>query len=271
MLHKLAIIVVYLLIQSKATTIVGICCRDGVVLGADSRATGGDIVRDKNKLKVHMITPQQYCCAAGSVADCEQITRNVKQILQREQIECELGAEDGHLNSIFSVKARIINAFLRGINGRSVDSAMILGGIDHFGPSLHQITTSGVLRTSCCALGSGQIDALSTLEAYRSKWGPPIETWHQEAESNALVENVSVEEAIVVIRESVKSGVMNDLGSGSFIDICVIKESGDVQKWREDAQGGEVVTIGLAVENGEKVLPEKLQQRRGETIRITSL
>lgn len=38
---------------STGTTIVGCLYRDGVVLGADTRATGGAIVADKNCEKVH--------------------------------------------------------------------------------------------------------------------------------------------------------------------------------------------------------------------------
>lgn len=37
---------------STGTTIVGCLFKDGVVLGADTRATGGDIVMDKNCEKV---------------------------------------------------------------------------------------------------------------------------------------------------------------------------------------------------------------------------
>lgn len=37
------------------TTIVGIIFKDGVVLGADTRATGGNIVADKNCEKIHFL------------------------------------------------------------------------------------------------------------------------------------------------------------------------------------------------------------------------
>ena len=233
----------YGFLSVHATTTCGICCKDGVDLGADSRATGGNIVRDKSKLKIHELSPALHCCVAGSVADCEQITRNVKRVLQYMRIESELGAESHYLSGAFHVKSCILKAFMAGSYGRAIEAAIILGGIDGTGPSLHQITSAGVQRASCCALGSGRIDALSSLEAYRQIWGPPIENLASGAESNVLMENVSVEKAIQVIREAVKSGVMNDLGSGSFIDICVIKDDGEVRKWREDAQSGKVIEM----------------------------
>lgn len=37
------------------TTIVGIVYKDGVILGADTRATSGNIVSDKNCEKIHFL------------------------------------------------------------------------------------------------------------------------------------------------------------------------------------------------------------------------
>jgi 20S proteasome subunit beta 2 len=48
--------------------------QDGVVLGADTRATEGDIVCDKNCEKIHYIAPNIWCCGAGTAADTENVT-----------------------------------------------------------------------------------------------------------------------------------------------------------------------------------------------------
>ena len=47
------------------TTIVGLVFKDGIVLGADTRATGGSTVCDKNCEKIHYIAPNIRCCGAG--------------------------------------------------------------------------------------------------------------------------------------------------------------------------------------------------------------
>lgn len=39
------------------TTICGAIFKDGVVVGADTRSTGGDIVADKNCMKIHPLAP----------------------------------------------------------------------------------------------------------------------------------------------------------------------------------------------------------------------
>jgi len=51
------------------TTIVGLIYKDGVILGADTRATAGTVVADKNCEKLHYIAPNIRCAGAGTAAD----------------------------------------------------------------------------------------------------------------------------------------------------------------------------------------------------------
>jgi hypothetical protein len=48
--------------------------QDGVILGADTRATEGEIVCDKNCEKIHYLAPNISCCGAGTAADTENVT-----------------------------------------------------------------------------------------------------------------------------------------------------------------------------------------------------
>jgi len=57
------------------TTIVGVVYKDGVVLGADTRATGGAEVVDKNCEKIHYLAPNIWCCGAGTAADTEKVSK----------------------------------------------------------------------------------------------------------------------------------------------------------------------------------------------------
>lgn len=47
--------------------------QDGLVMGADSRATAGNIIADKHCEKVHKITDSIYVCGAGTAADLHQV------------------------------------------------------------------------------------------------------------------------------------------------------------------------------------------------------
>ena len=64
------------------TTIVGVVYKDGVVLGADTRATGGAEVMDKNCEKIHYLAPNIWCCGAGTAADTEKTTELIASNLE---------------------------------------------------------------------------------------------------------------------------------------------------------------------------------------------
>ena len=42
-------------------------------MGADSRATAGNIIADKHCEKVHYLTQSIYACGAGTAADLDQV------------------------------------------------------------------------------------------------------------------------------------------------------------------------------------------------------
>ncbi|OMO96987.1 Proteasome, subunit alpha/beta, partial [Corchorus olitorius] len=47
---------------------------DGVILGADTKATAWPIVCDKNYEKSHYMAPNIYCCGAGTATDTKAVT-----------------------------------------------------------------------------------------------------------------------------------------------------------------------------------------------------
>jgi len=55
--------------RKTGTTICGVVFKGGVVLGADTRATG-ELIVDKNCAKLHYMAPNIYCAGAGTAADC---------------------------------------------------------------------------------------------------------------------------------------------------------------------------------------------------------
>lgn len=242
------------------TTIVGICCRDGIVLGADTRSTGGPLVMDKNKLKIHTISNRIRCCAAGTSADCDQITRKASHHLGLVRIEKELSGESDCTDSVQTAVTSISNTIQSSSAGggpRKVQSVMILGGVDDDGSALFQIDAEGVpQRIGFGALGSGSTDALAILESARRQWTrnatsttsttsttsstsstSSISNKHGTGNANysgadKYREAVNVAEATAVVRRAVQTGILNDLGSGSHVDLCVITAD-EVRQWRE--------------------------------------
>ena len=58
------------------TSLVGIQCKDGVVLGADRRGTAGTIVMEKNVTKINQVNDYIAAAYTGGVADL-QLTHKV--------------------------------------------------------------------------------------------------------------------------------------------------------------------------------------------------
>eukprot|EP01031_Cornospumella_fuschlensis_P037266 gene37267-45242_t len=196
-------------ITKTGTTIVGICCRDGVVLGSDTRSTGGPLIVDKNKLKIHTISARIFACAAGTSADCDHLCRKTRQALALQSIESELSGD-------YDV-------------GRKPSAVFIIGGVDSEGAKLYQIDSDGLpLRVAYGSLGSGSPDAISVLETQCADKARPSQS-HLDIDTYV---DISVEEGIEIVRKAVQAGILNDLGSGSHVDLCVI-DSAEVRMWRE--------------------------------------
>ena len=65
----------------------------GVALAADTRATAGSIVADKNCEKLHKLAPNIFCAGAGTAADCDHVTGKkltslLRQIINQKCASC---------------------------------------------------------------------------------------------------------------------------------------------------------------------------------------
>lgn len=180
------------------TTIVGIIFKDGVILGADTRATEDTIVADKNCSKIHYLAKNMYCCGAGTAADTEMTTLSIASNLELLR-----------LNTGRTVPVCTANRMLKQLLFRYqgyVSAALVLGGIDNTGPHLYSIHPYGSTdKLPYTSMGSGSLAAMSVLE---SQWKPDL----------------TEEEGKTVVRNAIAAGIFNDLGSGSNVDICVIKK-----------------------------------------------
>ena len=186
------------------TTIVGCIFEGGVVLGADTRATEGNIVADKNCEKIHYIAPNIYCCGAGTAADTEFTTNMMSSKLELHRLN-----ESGRQTRMKTAMT-MLKQYLFQYQGH-IGAALILGGCDDIdGPALYTIYPHGsVDKLPFVSMGSGSLAAMSVLETgWRTK--------------------LNLEEAVSLIANSIKAGIFNDLGSGSNVDVCVIHRDGSV-------------------------------------------
>jgi len=191
--------------RKTGTTICGVIFNEGIVLGADTRATGGSIVCDLNCSKIHHIADNIYCCGAGTAADTEFTTKFVAS--KMELLKLRTGREGRVISAL-----RMLKQFLFRYQGH-ISAALVLGGVDVNGPALYTVYPHGSTdKLPYVTMGSGSLAAMSVFED-KFKMG------------------MNEEDAKLLVRDAIKAGITNDLGSGSNVDITVIKK-GTVQKFR---------------------------------------
>lgn len=87
-----------------------------------------------------------------------------------------------------------------------ISAALVLGGVDKTGPYIYSIHPHGSTdKLPYATMGSGSLASMSVFEA---RWKP----------------DMSEEEGKKLVRDAIAAGVFNDLGSGSNIDLCVIRK-----------------------------------------------
>ncbi|XP_033831068.1 proteasome 20S subunit beta 13a [Periophthalmus magnuspinnatus] len=186
--------------MKTGTTIAGVVFKDGVVLGADTRATSSEVVADKMCAKIHYISPNIYCCGAGTAADTEKTTDFLSSNLA-------IFTLNSGRNPRLVMAANILQDMLYRYHG-NIGANLILGGVDCTGNHLYKVGPWGSVDTMpYMAMGSGDLAAMGILE-------------------DRFMPNMEMEEAKELVRAAIQSGIMNDLGSGHNIDLCVITREG---------------------------------------------
>ncbi len=187
----------------KGTTTVGIICKDGVVLGADSRATMDTFIASKEARKVWQIDENIGMTIAGGVGDAEEIIRVIK--IQNEIYKM-------NENKMMSPKivTNLLSIILQQNKMMPFMVQLIVGGVDSEGqPQLFNLDPVGGYtdESKFTSTGSGSLEALGYLE-------------------EAYKDNLSVKDGIKIARRAVSIAMSRDSATGNNITIAAITKSG---------------------------------------------
>jgi len=187
--------------RKTGTTIVGVIYDGGVVLGADTRATEGDTVADKNCEKIHYIADNVWCCGAGTSADTEATTALISSQLELHR---QATGKQPRVVTACTMLKRMLFRYQG-----NVSAALVLGGFDCTGPSLYTVYPHGSTDSlPYVTMGSGSLAAMAVFESeYKSA--------------------MTLEEAKALVHSAIMAGINNDLGSGGSVDMMVINKDGN--------------------------------------------
>lgn len=180
------------------TTILGIVCKDGVVMAGDRRASiGGSLIYYKDSEKVKTINDHLVFAGTGSSTEIQKISKLLGAELRLKALKSKSRPTVRQSASLLS-------------NIQAEQSAFILAGLNEDGSaSLYEITGGYLkeVKDYGASLGSGMPYVLGLLERQYKK-------------------DISVKEGIELAKESLKSSTQRDSASGNGIDIYTITKEG---------------------------------------------
>ena len=195
-------------ILKTGTTILGIVCKDGVVMASDRQITAGNLVIGKDYKKTVQINDYLLISFTGAVSDAQRVPKILTAELKLKELRSKTRP---------SVKdsANLLSSIsYNGIRQPSMIPQMagfLIGGFNENGTAeLYTIEPAGsVIKVEDydANFGSGMPYVLGLLERQYKK-GMPIE------------------EGVKLAIEAIKSSTQRDVNSGFGIDVFTITKSG---------------------------------------------
>lgn len=195
-------------ILKTGTTILGIICKDGIVMAADRQTTAGTIVMNKIKQKAVQINDYLVISGAGNASDIE---------MQKKIISAQLRLKELKSKKRPTVKeaANLIGMITyQNIRQPSMIPSMVgtlIGGFNEDGTTelftIEPAGTSIKVEEYDANFGSGMPYVLGLLERQYKK-------------------DMTIEKGVDLAIEAIKSSTQRDLGSGYGIDVFTITKDG---------------------------------------------
>ena len=190
------------------TSLVGINCKDGIVLGADRRVTAGSLLMNKDYVKIMKITPYLAVCYTGGVADAQLTHKIIAAELRLKELKSKSRPT---IREAATMLAMMIYRNIRQPTMIPNIVGTLIAGVNEDGVSeLYTIEPAGgVYKVSDydANFSSGMPYILGLMERQYKK-------------------DITVKEGIELAKECIKSSTQRDVGSGNGIDVFTITKAG---------------------------------------------
>lgn len=196
-------------ILSSGTSLVGIVCKDGVIMAGDRKTTvGGQIVMSKDTQKVTAITDYLVISGTGTSSDIELAKKLIKAQLKLKELRdkkrptVKEAANMIAMTSYKNIRQPSMIPFMAGL---------MVGGLDENGKAeIYSVEPAGSvmkIKDFDANFSSGMPYILGFLERQYRK-------------------NLSIKEGVILAIESIKSSSERDTASGCGIDVFTITKDG---------------------------------------------
>lgn len=193
-------------VMKTGTTTIGIVCKDGIILGADRRASAGYMVADKKAQKVIKINDDMALTIAGLVSDAQLLSKIIRA--QLKLLEVRKGKKSSVKQAANLLAGLVYNNIRRMSMVMSI-VGFLLAGKDDKGFHLYNVGIDGSLSEmeDYVCDGSGMMFATGVLESSYKK-------------------NMSLDEGVKLAVQALNAALQRDIATGNGIDIMTITKDG---------------------------------------------
>ena len=184
-------------VLKTGTTIIGIVCKDGVIMASDRRGTVGNLIYAKDMEKAMQLNDYLVFSGCGSGTEIQKISQLLRAELRLKELKSKVRPTVRQSASLLS-------------NIRAEASAFLLAGFDESGAVYLYDVLGGrfdEVKDYTASVGSGMPYVLGLLERQYKK-------------------DMSIKEGVELAREAIKSSTQRDPASGNGIDIFTITKDG---------------------------------------------
>ena len=190
---------------NTGTTILGIVCKDGIVMASDRQISAGNLVVSKTFQKTIPISDYLLISFTGSVSDAQRVAKILPAELRLKELRSKS-------RPTISQAANLLSSVLySGARQSMMMVGNLIGGYNEDGTTeLYTVEPAGsVIKVEDydANFGSGMPYVLGLLERQYKK-------------------GISIHDGIELAKESLKSSTQRDMGSGYGIDIYTITKDG---------------------------------------------
>jgi len=195
-------------VMKSGTSILGLVCKDGIVMASDRRATAGNLVMSKNTQKTVKINDYLVASGTGMASDIQMLQKIVAAELRLKELKSKTRPSVKEAANLFAMLSfRNIRQFT---TIPSIAGTLVAGYNEDGTFELYTIEPAGSIAKVDdydANFSSGMPFILGLLERQYKK-------------------DLSVKQGIELAIEAIKSSTQRDIGSGNGLDVFAITKDG---------------------------------------------